>query len=128
MIVDIPFSMKTLQKRFRKNGLDYNLVKRTDLVTFYELSNHKGVVGYELFDIPIEGPTVKDIQGRELTLPKRERMPTNEEFGKRFRSTAWIKRENAELYFNYLTSHKPSSKVTFDKYREGLKKISLASR
>lgn len=83
--------------------------------------------GYEVFDIPVEGPTIKGIKGENLILPHRERILSNEEFGKRFRSAVWIQPKNAELYFDYLTSHKPSSKITFDKYRERLNQINAAS-
>jgi hypothetical protein len=48
--------MKTLKKEFRKNGLDYTLIKRTDKIVLFQLGPSSDPDGYEVCRIYIMRP------------------------------------------------------------------------
>ena len=95
--------MKTLNETFRKNGLQYNLVKRNDLVAMYG-------VGGTYTDKLIHYEVCKIVFNEEYTIhgniiPDGESIPGNELFGKEG-SQAYPARdyEIALKYFDELTS------------------------
>lgn len=63
--------MEKLKSSFRKNGLDYKLIDRTDFVSLFELSLDNQIVGYE----------VAKIYQRNDQYGHREAVPSNEQFG-----------------------------------------------
>lgn len=93
--------MVQLKERFRKNGLDYQLIKRNDLVALYELLFDGECVGWEVARIHIEKPT------KFNGFQEREALPSNEQFGtegKLTKSQAFHcnSRMRAEAYFTEL--------------------------
>jgi hypothetical protein len=48
--------MKILKTQFRKNGLDYTLLKRTDKIALFQLGLSSDTVGYEVCRIYIMRP------------------------------------------------------------------------
>jgi hypothetical protein len=91
--------MKKLQMTFRKNGLNYTLLKRNDKVALFELDF--GVSGYEVSRIHHQPESV--ICGR--TIEAGEVLASNEVFGsegsKAFSSSG---KKRAETYFDALTA------------------------
>lgn len=68
--------METLKETFRKNGLNYKLLDRTDKVAVYELKIGT-VVGYEVCKIYFN--KARTLWGKDL--PESESVPSNEQFG-----------------------------------------------
>lgn len=69
--------MQKLKQTFRKNGIDYKLIKRSDAVALFELRLYDNIVGYEVNKI---------YQNEERTMagvliPAGEGITGNEQFG-----------------------------------------------
>lgn len=102
--------MKQLETSFVKNDMQYDLVKRSETVALYSLSSRSGkkpIVAYEVFDIPKQKAKTTIINGVEVSFEEKERVPSNEEFGLKFRSQALVGIETATKYFNYLNNTPP---------------------
>lgn len=99
--------MKQLEQSFTKNDMAYNLYKRADKVAMYTLSSKSSgtVVAYEVFDIPTQKATTVNFGGTSVELLERERIPSNEEFGIRFRSKSYNNKNAALAHFDYLGSN-----------------------
>jgi hypothetical protein len=69
--------MKTLEKRFNKNGIEYILLDRTDSVALFELLCDNITVGYEVAKVYINAERI--IAG--VTISEGESITGNERFG-----------------------------------------------
>ena len=89
--------MEKLPQTFRKNGYDYTLVKRDDLVAMYEQHISDTVSRFEVFKIKI----APDTYIHDNFIPSHECIPSNEQFG----ITAWScwDREQAEIKFSEIS-------------------------
>lgn len=73
---------ETFKKSFRKNGLDYELLNRTERVALFELridigKSTSSVCGYEVCKINFN--KARTLWGKDL--PESESVPSNEQFG-----------------------------------------------
>lgn len=94
--------METLKTSFGKNELTYTLIKRNDLVALYGVS---GTYTKEILHLEvcrIQKRKASTFKGK--TIPEREAIPSDEQFGKEG-SQAYPKRMEKEalLYFDELT-------------------------
>lgn len=110
--------MKQLPERFRKNGLDYHLIRRTDLVALYELTWEGENCGWEVSRIFTHGE--RTLNGR--TIEAAEALPSNEKFGTEgllTKSQAFhsANRKKAEEYFTTLSDRlrNPNRVDTYEK-------------
>jgi len=70
--------MQKLKTSFRKNGIVYKLLERTDKTAFFELKLPTGeMAGYEVSRILVNSE--REIKGRKLTAS--ESITSNERFG-----------------------------------------------
>jgi len=92
--------VKLSTEPFKKNGLWYKQIKRTDSKAMYGIklteNSSENYHGYEVFIVKIIPKTMAF--GKEY--PEREKFPGNEEFG----TSAWSlsTRERAEKYYEEL--------------------------
>ena len=70
--------MKPLEPLFTKNGIMYELVKRTDKVALFKLSLDSDHVGWEVCRISQH----EDFFKGDALIPAAETIPGNEEFGR----------------------------------------------
>lgn len=73
--------MRLIPNEFKTNGYNYRLLRRTDAYAIYLQFNDKGVQMYELHKLRILEPRQHVIDGREVVLPKREALASNELWG-----------------------------------------------
>ena len=93
------FMVQLKTEPFRKNGLWYEQVKRTEKKAMYGIklaSDSEGYHGYEVFVIKVLPK--EEAFGKEF--PEREKFPGNEDFGK----FAWSlsTRDTADTYYSEL--------------------------
>ena len=88
---------KPVDTKFKDNGFTYTQMKREGFITLYAVIHKTGkILGYEVAILTVE-PAEK-IRG--VTYPKRERYPSNEDFG----TNGWYYQhlERAESCFDSL--------------------------
>ena len=107
--------METLKTSFRKNGINYRMIDRTDKVALFELSletdprKHE-IAGYEVARIKIRKANI--FHG--VSYPDREEIPSDEAFGSEGSKTLFPADLNyAKKYLTELTD-KLNSPVTPD--------------
>lgn len=93
--------METLKKKFRKNELSYQLIKRNEAVALYGVGGTytDKILYYEVCQIYIQ--KAGDRFGKHF--PEAELLPGNERFGKD-KSRAIVKYADAIKYFDELTT------------------------
>ena len=104
--------MKTLPETFGKNGLHYQLIRRTDRVVLYQLLFDGECVGWEVARIFIQREHI--LNGH--TIQAAEVLPSNEKFGteglktksQAFHANSRIK---AETYFTELSERLKNANV-----------------
>jgi len=69
--------MEQLKERFRKNGLGYKLLDRTEKVALFQLNIGNVIAGYEVCKVYFNKARV--LLGKNL--PESESVPSNEKFG-----------------------------------------------
>ena len=76
--------MKQLQKKFKKNGLGYVIIERTDSRYLAELHSEEsgGIVAYETGRIMNSKEGEAEIGGKKVFFQAKEVIPNNEAFGK----------------------------------------------
>lgn len=108
--------MEKLPEKFRKNGYEYRLIKRNDLVAMYamvwinEETGEERVHCYEVFLIKVQKPRFVEFpDGGVVKYHAKEKLPSNESFG----YTAWAPAtvERAEELFEQLTEKADKAKV-----------------
>lgn len=70
-------AFRKLPEKIRKNGFDYQLIRRIDDVAVYSQSDEGKLVAYEVFEI--RKAEAGEFMGK--TVEAREKMPSNEEWG-----------------------------------------------
>jgi hypothetical protein len=76
--------MKRLKESFRKNGMNYNLLRREVKKAIYSVAVGNHIIGYEVFKIRIREQRYSTKLNADI--PTHESYPNNESFGK----TAWM--------------------------------------
>jgi len=90
--------MQRIKTEFGRNNLWFRLVKRSDTLAMYSVHltrNDPKSVGYEVVLIRVrDAETIRFPDGTVRTLPKREVLPSNGEFG--VWGWSWLTEEQAE--------------------------------
>jgi len=99
--------IRPIPKEFKTNGYLYRFVKREGKVAMYEVidPNTMRCEGYEVHKIRIKKAKKTQVKFKDGTiwkidLPKREKLASNEDFGKYW--WYYVKKDNADTKFNEL--------------------------
>jgi hypothetical protein len=113
--------MKKPKETFNKNGLIYTLVKRTETVAMFKINSMESgaCYGYEVWDIPMRKAYTNPWNKKEME--EQEGVPSNEEFGIKFRSKALITEKKTNEYFDLLVNTVPDS----NEYWDGVERLHL---
>jgi hypothetical protein len=99
--------MRPLPETIAKNNLFLRQVKRTDRVAMYSVHEAptKPVCCFEVWQVKIAPAQTANFAGKRVSLPERERIPTNESFGSW--AWSWATRAQAETCFTlHVTSQR----------------------
>jgi hypothetical protein len=91
--------VRPLPETIAKNNLFLRQVKRTDRVAIYSVRETatKPICSYEVWLVKIAPAQTATFAGKRVSLPERERVPTNESFGSW--AWSWATRAQAESCF-----------------------------